>query len=249
MCKLGLLKPTCAEAILNNMLPDVLCFSRAPAANCLEKRSWLWLTGHHWTKTENSSVDQEKLELPQVEEQQEETISSELKLKQELVDLPLCSADEESNKSENPTVDWKSEEPLHESEVNIQVITSVVSEAVIDLSHYHSVSQSQRLGEDRFKNSKSTRPKQKEQNSSFHKSQTDQNQNASIPKSNISLTKNRHCKKFKPESKVLKHRTSHVSRNQHVGKTPESSSQTVLQQKTIDTGKKPFVCPTCGKSF
>ncbi|XP_075901113.1 uncharacterized protein LOC142900610 [Nelusetta ayraudi] len=197
----------------------------------------------------NSIVDQEEDELPQIKEQQEEVSISELVLKQEPENLQLYSADGETNMSKTPIVDWNPEEPLQESEVTFPVITSVVSEANSDLSFHPGVPQSQELKE-KCENSKSTRRKRKAPNSNFHKSQSDKDGHVAVPKSNPSFTDDRYSKKSKYESRVQKHRESHVGKNQNVSETLEFSSHgTVSQHKTIHTTQTPHNCQECGKSF
>ncbi|XP_075901117.1 uncharacterized protein LOC142900614 [Nelusetta ayraudi] len=195
-----------------------------------------------------SIADQEEDELPQIKEQQEELSSSELALKQEPEDLQLYSADWETNRNGDTVVDWNPEEPLQESEVKFPVITSVVSEANSDLSLHTGVPQSQELKEDKCENSKSTRRKRKNPNSNFHKSQSDEDRNVAVPKSNTSFTGDSFCKMSESGSEVQNHRESHVGKN--VSKTLAFSSRgTVSEHKKIHRAKKSHDCQKCGKSF
>lgn len=193
----------------------------------------------------NSSVDQEELELLQ-----EEVNSTELRLKQEPEDLQLCSAGENSNRSEDPTVDRNPEEPLQQSEVNDPVIMSVVSEACRDLPLRPGGSQSPELKEDKGGNSKSTRRKRKDSNSNVHKSQSVKDPNVTVPISRTSLTDDRRGRKSKCESEVPKHPKSLDGEDQDVGKTPESpGGGSESQQESGHAAEKPHACQDCGRRF
>lgn len=213
-----------------------------------------------------SSADQEELEVPHAEEPLEEVHSTELRLKQEPEDLQLCSAGENSNRSEDPTVDWNPEEP----EVNDPVIMSVVSKACGDLHLHPGGSQSPELKEGQGGNSQSTRRKRKDSNGNFHKSQSVKDPNVTVPESKASFADDRRCKTLKCESEVPKRPQSLDGEDQDVGKTPESPSGGSAAQKPhtcqecgrrflrkdyltahkkTHTGERPHVCQTCGRRF
>lgn len=183
----------------------------------------------------NSSVDQEELELLQ-----EEVNSTELRLKQETEDLQLCSAGENSSRSEDPTVDRNPEEPLQQSEVNDPVIMSVVSEACRDLPLHPGGSQSPEL---KGGNSKSTRRKRKDSNSNVHNSQRVKDPNVTVPKSRTSLTDDRRRRKSKCKSEVPKHPKSLDGEDQDVGVTPElPGGGSESQQESSHAAEKPHAC-------
>ncbi|XP_074489255.1 uncharacterized protein LOC141766350 isoform X3 [Sebastes fasciatus] len=219
-----------------------------------------------------SSLDQEDPEPPQIKEEQEELCTSEegeqLVLKQETDAFMLTPTYEESDHSEDQTLDfsidetqcWVEEKPLS----YISVKSSVVSEPNSDqqlLSHNSHEAESQDQKGGKPGDSGSTRYAESKQQNQHHNSNSHTNNICSPTMSKIHSNTHTGENYFKCDTceKVFKYK-SHLQIHliKHTGEKPYScktcggtfsSSSNLKAHMRTHTGEKPFTCKTCGNDF
>ncbi|XP_075901115.1 uncharacterized protein LOC142900612 [Nelusetta ayraudi] len=198
-----------------------------------------------FNQNRNPSVDQEEPEPPQIKEQQEELAIDELRLKQDPEGLQLCSANEENNKSEGPTVDWHPEEP----EVNIQFFTQANSK-LLQLSLPPAVSQSQAQDEGEHEIGKSHLIG-KTSGCDFSSHGTiEQHKGTQTVQKPFVFQQNSFS--FSLKTDLPQHITNHTSDRPHVCQICGKGFNRKFLLKehgTIHTGERPYVCHICTKTF
>lgn len=168
----------------------------------------------------NLKVKQEELEVPVIKEQREEHSIVEVILKEEPVDLKIGFPDGNNSSSTETVVDCNPQFSDGEPQTFYSAPCPV----------------SQPLTGQEYEISPS-RPKR-----TFDQRKLDDDQNVTGAKPS---TADRRRRKAKNESKAKKRRKSCVDKT-----TPQlSRRRTALQQKSIHTANKPFICLECGKSF
>ncbi|XP_037633160.1 zinc finger protein with KRAB and SCAN domains 8-like isoform X3 [Sebastes umbrosus] len=219
----------------------------------------------------NSSLDQEDPEPPQIKEEQKELCVSQegeqLVLKQETETFMLTLTDEESDHSEDQTLDLRFDESrsvVEEKPLSyISVISAVVSEPNSDhqlLSHNsHIESQDQRGGKNR--DSGSTRNAEPKLKKRHNKSTSHSNNvnNSNLHKIHRNTHTGKQCfkcdtcgKAFQFESYLYRHLKIHTGEKPYsckmCGKDFRYNSVLLCHIRT-HTGEKLYSCNTCGKRY
>ncbi|XP_049434522.1 zinc finger protein 112-like isoform X27 [Epinephelus fuscoguttatus] len=187
-----------------------------------------------------SSVEQEEPEAPEIKEEEEEVCSSQegeqLVVKQETDGFMLTPADEESEQSEDQTLDFIHDDTQSaaekESVFKIPVISSVISEATSEhqlLCHNSHVAERQDEEEYQHGDSGSTRNTELQAEKRHHESEM----NSNSPHTSAVINLNTGKKPLKCDI---------------CGKVFEYKS-TLQKHLRIHTGEKPYLCKTCGKRF
>ncbi|XP_074495254.1 uncharacterized protein LOC141769757 isoform X1 [Sebastes fasciatus] len=215
----------------------------------------------------NSSLDQEDPEPPQIKEEQEELCTSQegeqLEVKQETETFMLTPTDEESDHSEDQTLDLNhyltQNTTDKESIVNISVKDPVVPEPNSDhqlLSHTSHVAESQDQKGGKHGESGSTRntePEPKESQDKSHSNNVFTTHLNTWTDKTFPLYICDFCgKDFDIKSKLDRHLRAHKDEKPYFCNTCGNSfkdMQTLTRHKTIHTGERPYSCQICGKKF
>ncbi|XP_049434503.1 zinc finger protein 664-like isoform X25 [Epinephelus fuscoguttatus] len=215
-----------------------------------------------------SSVEQEEPEPPEIKEEEEEVCSSQegeqLVVKQETDGFMLSPADEESEQSEDQTLDFIHDDTQSaaekESVFKMPVISSVISEATSEhqvLCHNSDVAESQDEEEYQHGDSGSTRNTELQAEKRHHESEMNSNSPHTSAVINLNTGKKPlKCdicgKVFEYKSKLQRHLNSHTGEKQFSCKTcgkGVSDTSALSAHIRTHTGEKPFLCKTCGKRF
>ncbi|XP_049893940.1 zinc finger protein 771-like, partial [Epinephelus moara] len=215
-----------------------------------------------------SSVDQEEPEPPEIKEEEEEVCSSQegeqLVVKQETDGFMLTPADEESEHSEDQTLDFIHDDTQSaaekESVFKMPVISSVISEATSEhqlLCHNSHVAESQDEEEYQHGDSGSTRNTELQAEKRHHESEMNSNSPHTSAVINLNTGKKPlKCdvcgKVFERKSKLQRHLNSHTSEKPFSCKTCGkrfSDTSALNTHIRTHTGEKPYLCKTCGKRF
>ncbi|XP_074495256.1 uncharacterized protein LOC141769757 isoform X2 [Sebastes fasciatus] len=214
----------------------------------------------------NSSLDQEDPEPPQIKEEQEELCTSQegeqLEVKQETKTFILTPTDEESDHSEDQTLDFNPDDTVSASETESLVnmpVSSAIPEPNSDhqlLSHTSHVAESQDQKGGKNGESGSTRNTEPEPMESQDKSHSN---NVFTTHLNTSTDKTfplyicDFCgKDFDIKSKLDRHLRAHKNEKPYFCNTCGNrfkDMQTLTRHKTIHTGERPYSCQICGKKF
>ncbi|XP_049908175.1 zinc finger protein 664-like [Epinephelus moara] len=220
----------------------------------------------------SSSLDQEDPEPPQIKEEEEELCISQegeqLELKEEADTFMLTPTHEESDHSEDQTLDLNPDVTLSALEkeyvVNLPVISFVVSGAHGDhqlLSHSSHVAESQDQTRGKHGDSGSSRdaepkPHKRDHKSSIHSNITGNPDFSEIPCNTHTDKQSFKCdiceKYFKFKSLLQRHMKTHTGEKPYscniCGKG-FSRTSTLNIHRRIHTFEKPYSCNTCGKQF
>ncbi|XP_049434483.1 zinc finger protein 37 homolog isoform X23 [Epinephelus fuscoguttatus] len=215
-----------------------------------------------------SSVEQEEPEPPEIKEEEEEVCSSQegeqLVVKQETDGFMLSPADEESEQSEDQTLDFIHDDTQSaaekESVFKMPVISSVISEATSEhqvLCHNSDVAESQDEEEYQHGDSGSTRNTELQAEKRHHESEMNSNSPHTSAVINLNTGKKPlKCdicgKVFEYKSILQRHRNSHTGENpiscKTCGKRVRDVSELTRHMRT-HTGEKPHTCKVCGRAF
>ncbi|KAL7401580.1 hypothetical protein ABVT39_001664 [Epinephelus coioides] len=218
------------------------------------------------TEERKSSVDQEEPEPPQIKEEEEEVCSSQegeqLVVKQETDGFMLTPADEESEHSEDQTLDFIHGDTQSAAEKESVVIIPVISYVIPSsdhqlLSHNSHVAESQDEEEYQHGDSGSTRNTELQAEKRRHESEINSKSPHTSAVINLNTGKKPlKCdicgKVFERKSKLQRHLNSHTGEKPFPCKTCGkrfSYRSKLTAHIRIHTGEKPFLCKTCGKRF
>ncbi|XP_044185293.1 zinc finger protein OZF-like [Thunnus albacares] len=218
----------------------------------------------------NSSLDQEDPEPPQIKEEQEELCTSlegeQLVLKQQTETFMLTPTCEESDNSQDQTLDLSPDETQSAAEkehvVSMSINSSVVPEPNSDdqlLSHNSKVTESQDHKEGKQGDSGSTGNTETKPQTRLDKSLTNSKDNSTalkIHSNTYTGEKSLKCdtcgKFFKRKYNLHTHQRVHTGEKPYVCKICEkrfSSASALNAHLTIHAGERPYFCSTCGKRF
>ncbi|XP_044233063.1 zinc finger protein 271-like isoform X3 [Thunnus albacares] len=207
----------------------------------------------------NSSLDQEDPEPPQIKEEQEELCTS-------LEGEQLVLKQEESDYSEDQTLDWSPDETQSAAEKEHVVSMSVKSSVVPNsddrlLSHISHVAESQGHKRGKGVDSGSTRNLETKPQKRHHKSKSHSDNVCNTTMSKIQLDTQTGKKVLKCDTcgKAFKY-VSQLNRHHrvHTGEKPYSCNScerrfslagALKVHMRVHTGEKPYPCNTCGKRF
>ncbi|XP_049445759.1 histone-lysine N-methyltransferase PRDM9-like isoform X19 [Epinephelus fuscoguttatus] len=213
-----------------------------------------------------SSVEQEEPEPPEIKEEEEEVCSSQegeqLVVKQETDGFMLSPADEESEQSEDQTLDFIHDDTQSAAEKESVFKMPVISSVIPTSEHQllcHNCDVVERQDEEEYQHgdSGSTRNTELQAEKRHHESEMNSNSPHTSAVINLNTGKKPlKCdvcgKVFECKSKLQRHLNSHTGEKPITCKTcgtRVNDTSALSAHIRTHTGEKPYICKVCGRAF